>query len=674
MRLLDREYFEVLAGRKFASDRRAIWYYLKHQYDPVLALALNPLIEQDWISTQGADGGASWYHALATRSDLFSTSPAFDPVVYGARAGRQFPRGTRQALRHFLAHADSATPMPMATGARGDTRPWSEFRAAAMDSARRYVEQIHLRRPRTVARWNEFLEHEFVNGLPPIAGDGAEITELVTVIMSVRNRAEAIVDAIASVRRQSYPHWELLVVDDGSTDETRAVVRSLADIDTRVRLIEQEPTGVSSARNRGLRAARGDLVAFLDSDNRWMPRFLEYSLRAMAAGSLPAVHSGVELHRDGGEIRYRGLSGTRADLLYAGNFIDLNSFVARRSLLAEVGGFDESLKRWVDYDLFLSLSREVVPTYLPFLGVSYDDRTSAGRITGSEVPGWEDVVLGKHLIDWRALDIAVERRVPGLVTIVIPTVADWVLTATAVRSVIDNADGVSIEIIVVDNGSRRHVSAILTGLFGGDDRVQTSRMARNLNFALANNVAIAMSRGEFVLMLNNDTQVEAGWLEPLLDGLRDDRVMGTQPLLLYPDGTIQTAGTVFLKDEELPRHYLTGLATDSIPIDSSDSFSAVTAAALCMRAKDLIALHGFDPIYTNGLEDVDLCLRALELRPGGRFSVISRSRVIHHEGSTPGRSRAARTNRELFVERWSSRLPPPDDWRYHTGGLAPVEG
>lgn len=489
--------------------------------------------------------------------------------------------------------------------------------------------------------------------------------------MPVRDRSGTIRRAVDSVLAQTHGNWELIVVDDGSTDGTGELLQGLAARDDRIRPILLSQVGVSASRNEGLRRARGEVLAFLDSDNTWRPGFLEYSLRGMRMKDAEAVYSGVVLHRDDG-VMFRGMDGTREDLLYAGNFIDLNAFVARRGLIDSSGGFDESVKRWVDYDLFLRLSRTALPVYLPFLGVDYDDRSGGDRITSTEPSSWEDVVLGNHLIDWSDLDAGLTARIPGLVSIVVPTFTDWRMTAEAVTAVLDDSGRHPIEVVVIDNASRRHVSGILRALFAGVPNVRILRVARNLNFALSNNYGLSVTHGEYVVTLNNDTQVTAGWLDALVEPLERNRsILGTQPLLLYPDGTIQTVGTVFLGEGTLPRHFLTGHRPEDVSglSDTGLDFAAVTAAALCMRTADLIALRGFDPIFTNGMEDVDLCLRARELREGA-FRVVPDSIVVHHEGMTPGRARFVTRNRELFVERWAGRYPPDDSWRYEELGLS----
>ena len=669
MGITDREYFEILAGRTFSSDRAAIRYYLRHEADAVLGLALSPLVEQDWIHQFEAASDASWYAQLLRGSGTFSTSPYFDPDVYRTGAGHAAPPDTLGALRHFLSGAESSTPMPLVAQARRESMTWGECRAAAMGSARRYTSQIHLRRARTSATWDLSAEGEFLNLIADVAD--SEISDcLVSIVMPTRDRIQSLPAAIRSVEEQTHTNWELIIVDDGSADGTGEFVRSLAARDVRVRLITAIPgRGVSAARNAALGAAAGDVVAFLDSDNAWLPQFLSRSLKGMHAYGSRVVHAGMRLRRDDDVIVYRGMDGTRDDLLYAGNFVDLNSMVVERTLLTDVGGFDESILRWVDYDLVLSLSARALPRYLAFVGVDYDDRTSPDRITGMESPAWEDAVLNKHIVDWGRLEGECAGRAPRSVSVIIPTYADWQLTSSAVRSVLDNSGAVEPEILVIDNGSRRQVSAILEALFGSTSRVRIVRCARNLNFALANNYGLSLSRGAFVVALNNDTEVTADWLAPLIAPLEESSdVLGTQPLLLYPDGSIQTAGTVFLGEGTLPRHFLAGRSIDDLERVSDPTYSAVTAAALCMRAADLVSLRGYDPLYTNGLEDVDLCLRALALRDGA-FTVVTASIVYHHEGMTPNRSRAATRNRSLFLARWAGSYPPSDRWRFDELGI-----
>ncbi|WFR65951.1 glycosyltransferase [Curtobacterium flaccumfaciens] len=266
-------------------------------------------------------------------------------------------------------------------------------------------------------------------------------------------------------------------------------------------------------------------------------------------------------------------------------------------------------------------------------------------------------------------------------SVVVPVYRDWTMTRRAVDAVLGAADhdGDRVEVVLVDNGSPRSVSAILGAWFRDEPRVVLQREDRNRNFGLGSDLGLARSSGGIVVMLNNDTEVTAGWLRPLVAALDDRAVLGAQPLLVYPDGVVQTAGTVFGGDKVLPWHFLGDHprhdasryfgSAGSVP--ALLRFSAITAATAAFRAADLIRWHGFDPVYANGLEDVDLCLRALGSSPAGsHFVVVPSSVVVHHESRTPGRDDARVDNRRIFDERWRGRYPQSDAIdRYDAAGL-----
>ena len=281
----------------------------------------------------------------------------------------------------------------------------------------------------------------------------------------------------------------------------------------------------------------------------------------------------------------------------------------------------------------------------------------ADQIEDSPQQEWVEAERG--LIDWDAAEAGLERRVPGRVSIVVPVYEDCKMTVGAVRSIAEHTAGHDVEVVVVDNGSRQPLALALGTAVAAYPDTSVVHLDRNYNFAIGSNYGAAHSSGEFVLFLNNDTRVRAGWLDPLLEHLSDPAVLGVQPLLVFPDETIQCAGVEFLASDYLPCSLLAGHPTEDARAVRAHRFSAVTAAALLMRAADVIALRGFDPIFVNGSEDIDLCLRAAALRPG-RFVVEPDSIVEHRESQTPGRGTHIPENRRVFMERWRGLLPAPN--------------
>ncbi|GAA4310029.1 glycosyltransferase family 2 protein [Pontixanthobacter gangjinensis] len=119
---------------------------------------------------------------------------------------------------------------------------------------------------------------------------------LVSVIMPAYNSEAFIAEAIRSVIQQTYPDWELLIIDDASTDATKKIIRKLYQDDNRIRLLENsENRGTHYTRNKGIKAAQGDFIAFLDADDLWKPEKLKKQLELLSKENLAACFSSYEL-------------------------------------------------------------------------------------------------------------------------------------------------------------------------------------------------------------------------------------------------------------------------------------------------------------------------------------------------------------------------------------------
>ena len=182
---------------------------------------------------------------------------------------------------------------------------------------------------------------------------------LVTVIIPAHNQARFLGPAIESVLGQTYAHLELIVVNDGSTDETREVILTFAD--PRLRYVEQENQGLPAARNAGLRGAWGRFVSFLDADDLFLPAKLADLLAVLTADPEVDLAAGQALPIDEqgrrvGHVFDRPLPADPADLLF-GNPLHVGSVLLRRAALDRVGAFDVRLRSYEDWDLWLRLAR-----------------------------------------------------------------------------------------------------------------------------------------------------------------------------------------------------------------------------------------------------------------------------------------------------------------------------
>ncbi|KQT56195.1 hypothetical protein ASG52_24275 [Methylobacterium sp. Leaf456] len=216
--------------------------------------------------------------------------------------------------------------------------------------------------------------------------ESAPQTDLVSVVMPVFNRETIVGEALRSVLDQTYRNFELLIVDDGSTDGSADVAKSFDD--PRIRLIElPQNGGVSAARNAGLRAASGLFVAYLDSDNIWSPHYLACMLDAFrTAPEATTAYAGQEVweylpHLDCDEFRFLRAAPFNRSRLERRNFIDLNVFMHRRGCYNELGGFDESMRRLVDWELILRYTACRPPVFLPVTLCRYRIARADNQIT-----------------------------------------------------------------------------------------------------------------------------------------------------------------------------------------------------------------------------------------------------------------------------------------------------
>ena len=194
----------------------------------------------------------------------------------------------------------------------------------------------------------------------------------VSVIIPVRNGRAYIDEAIASVVCQSFQDFEIVVINDGSTDGD---YDSLVAIDPRIRVLHLAGCGVSTARNHGMRAARGELIAFLDADDIWFPGKLQAQVIYMQAHpQVGVVFGGFLKWEAGAEGKFPLASdlmgdcsalsrpeAARSGWLYSrllmGLLVGMNTAMVRRSVVDAIGGFNTSLRQAEDYDFWLKASR-----------------------------------------------------------------------------------------------------------------------------------------------------------------------------------------------------------------------------------------------------------------------------------------------------------------------------
>lgn len=633
----------------------------------------HPLFDVAWYRRQVKGAARSQLGAFAhylRRGAARGDPPheVFDREWYLARApdARRHPAGM---LGHYLEVGGPAgiAPNPWLPAGAAPTAAGSDRAAElpAVTVVRRFAELERLAGPAQEAsrsspdfddRATERLLAELVE---PFHATCAS-PPLVSIVLPTFDRAEPLRRAIASVLAQTYEHWELLVADDGSTDDTPAVVAGFEE--PRIQHLRLPHGGVCRARNAGLARARGRYVAYLDSDNAWEPRFLEVMVAFLASTGHRAAHSALRFTEDGRTL-YRTGPFDRPHLLLQ-NAIDCNTIVHDRELAHEIGGWDEELRRTNDWDYVLRLTAATTLAYVPYVGVDYEhDRRKTDRITIREPVGFRMKVREKHLLDWSS-PVPVEA---GVVSVIIVAETPLELLEGCVASVLEHTEHPALEVVVIDPGLPRADGLRVAALELHDPRVQVHRLVGELHEVIPRNAGALRARGEHLVFLASDLRVGAGWLPPLLEALAAGAA-AAQPLVLDHAGVVVSAGLLFPAGG-LPYLAWAGSAEQAPWVRSPAPRQALTRHCMVVPAVELRRLRGFDPLFLRTLFDADLCLR-LTASTGGRVSFVADSTAVRQFDRRRRAVRDASANdRTVFEERWDGRVASDETEAFEPHGL-----
>lgn len=187
---------------------------------------------------------------------------------------------------------------------------------------------------------------------------------LVSIVIPTYNRAHTIQKAIDSLLTQTWQDFEIIIIDDGSEDNTLQIIDDIREKDPRIRYFRQtHRKGANAARNRGVREAKGKYIAFQDSDDQWLPNKLSVQMDAILTTGIQAAFTAfwrirgrkrTHIPKKNRQIK-SGIHSFHEELL-KGNFITLPTFVVEKGLFRQAGGFDEDLSRLQDWEMFLRLS------------------------------------------------------------------------------------------------------------------------------------------------------------------------------------------------------------------------------------------------------------------------------------------------------------------------------
>jgi GT2 family glycosyltransferase len=510
-----------------------------------------------------------------------------------------------------------------------------------------------------------------------------------SIIMPVyETPAKYLREAIESVYGQVYTNWELCIADDASkAPHVREILEQYARHEPRVKLVFRGENGhISATSNSALSVATGEFVVLLDHDDMLSPDALfENAMVINRRHDIDVIYSDEDKFDDDGHRHSAYFKPDWApDTLLSRNYVS-HLGVYRRTLVEEVGGFRNGFEGSQDYDLLLRVTEKTdrvahIPRILyhwrshPESAASARDQKGyaleAGLRALSEAlerrgePGrvaHDEVRFGLYSVRY-------DIRHAGKVSIIIPTRdhgedVDRCLTSLFERSTYSN-----FEIILLDNGSRDKES--LQKFREWQEREpQRLRIVEHdvpFNFSNINNFAAAQATGDYLLFLNNDTEiVTSDWIEAMVEQAQRQQIGAVGVKLLYEDDTIQHAGVIVgLGGVAGHSHKYFGADAPGYfyTLQTVNNFSAVTGACMMMRRGVFEEVGGFDEELAIAFNDVDLCLR---IRAHGYRNIYLPHVVLyHHESRSRGHEntpeKEARFLREQKVmrDRWKTAVEP----------------
>lgn len=483
---------------------------------------------------------------------------------------------------------------------------------------------------------------------------------LVSILMPTYNsRLDWLQGAVDSVRAQAYPHWELCIADDASTDPAvRELLQRLAAQDPRVRVVYRERNGhISAASNSALELCTGEWIALMDHDDVLAEDALFHVVAAInARPDARLLYSDEDKVDEAGQRFDHHFKPDWDPHLFRSYNLVCHLAVFHAQLVRDAGGFAPGMEGAQDYDLALRCIERVAPEQVHHVPrILYHWRAHAQSTAQAQEAKPYAVLAGERALnahfartglaataDADGQGYRVRYRLPDpppLVSIVIPTRNGLALLRQCVDSIRAKTTYPRYEIVVVDNGSDDPATLAWLDDLRAQPGCRVLRDDRPFNYSQLNNGAVAACAGELVALLNNDIEViTPDWLDEMASVAWQPDVGAVGARLWYPDDTLQHGGVV-VGLGGVAGHSHKGLkrghAGYAARVRYRGGYSAVTAACLVVRKSAYLQVGGLNEKELKvAFNDVDFCLK---LREAGYRNVWTPyADLYHHESASRG--------------------------------------
>ncbi len=619
-----------------------------HEVEGALSRS-NHEIERLWQENMGLKSSVS--HRFMTKLHSFFIEPLFPPQS-GRRAGYdRFIKGSR---------------MLFSEGPGVTLSEYKKYRAARRGIGGEQRPAIPLNRgvitPEKMKEMKEEISR--FTSLPTIS-----------VITPVYNVDEEYLRAcIESVRDQVYENWELCLVDDASPKRhIKRILREYEGIDDRIKIAyNTKNAGISETTNRGIKMSGGDYVAFLDNDDLLARDALfEVAKLINKRPDADAIYSDEDKISPDGQLCEPFFKPDWSPEYFCGVMYVGHLLTVRKTVAEEAGLVHREYDTVQDFEFMLRVSEKTDHIYhIP--KILYHWRKIEGSVASSvdskgDISSIQARAVTAHLkrvglpaeaepgsLPHRAAIVPSKRDLYPLVSILIPTKDRPDLIGRCLASIFGETTYPRFEVIVIDNQTTDPEAERIIASYP----VTVVSYDEPFNFSMMNNFGARSAKGEYLIFLNNDTEiVTKDWIEHLLYYVEQPDVAAAGPLLLYPDKTVQHAGVVLglrgTADHVMRYHHpeWDGYAGS---LSCAREVSAVTAACMMVQASVFFDCGGFNEYYEIHYQDVDLCLKFIAA--GYRIIFTPRVVLTHFECSTRGRQKYNLVDRYLLIDQWEEML------------------
>jgi glycosyltransferase involved in cell wall biosynthesis len=439
--------------------------------------------------------------------------------------------------------------------------------------------------------------------------------------------------AIESVINQVYDNWELCIADGGSTKKhVKEILDEYAKKDSRIKIkFSSENKGIAGNSNEALSLATGEFIGFLDHDDELGSDALFEVVKLLNE------NRDIDfIYTDEDKISVRGerfdphfKTDWSPDTFRSGNYISHFS-VIRKKFIDEVGGFREGYEGSQDYDLFLRVIEKTQRiAHIP--KVLYHWRAHESSAAGSPTAKMYAYESGKKALEEHIERIGligevyshkhffgnyhIKYKINGspMVSIIIPTKDKIGVLKRCIDSILSKSSYENYKILLVDNQSIEDKTFSYYDTIKDNSRIDILYYDKSFNYSAINNYAVSHADTDYIIFLNNDTEIiTPDWIQTMLEFAQRRDVGAVGALLYLPDNTIQHAGLILGLGGIAGRPYYNLHGTTPGYMGRAkiiQNLSAVTAACLMTKKEIFDKVGGFDEGYRHAFNDVDLCLK-----------------------------------------------------------------